>query len=179
MRHTHLDASALTVAAMLSLTACGNRERTQPTAPKDFSTPQFTVASGLTRTQLASGTVERFHVNSEYQGHRVELKSHEASDVVVNSTSVAPGGDTGWHSHAGPVFVVVTAGIFTMYHGDDLDCQPMTYPAGTVFIEPGGLEDVHIGRNEGTTTLSWVATTISPVGVASRIDRQRPGNCAF
>jgi quercetin dioxygenase-like cupin family protein len=32
---------------------------------------------------------------------RLKIKS-EASDVVVQQITVAPGGHTGWHSHHGP-----------------------------------------------------------------------------
>ena len=59
---------------------------------------------------------------------------------------IAPGGHTGWHSHPGPVFVMVTAGTLTKYEADDPDLTPQVYPKGTGFVEYPGV--VHIGTPE-------------------------------
>jgi quercetin dioxygenase-like cupin family protein len=161
----------------LTLLACGDRET--PTSSITPNAPQRTVGSGQTTTQLGRSRVDPFHIQSDFEGHRVELKSHDPSDIIVNSSSLAPGGFTGWHTHSGPVMVVVTSGAFTMYHGDDPACAPTVYSAGAAFIETGGPRDIHIGRNEGSIPVTWVATAIVPVGVAGRVDLPAPGNCPF
>jgi hypothetical protein len=90
---------------------------------------------------------------------------------------VKPGGHSGWHYHPGPVLVVVKTGTITFYMGDDPSCSPQVHPAGTTFIEKGGM--VGIARNEGTVDATVVATFFVPAGGPTRIDAAAPGNCAF
>jgi hypothetical protein len=175
----HDTAFRTSIIAAVALAAIGCSDPSTSTQSSVTGSPRFTASSGQTTTQLARGTVDPFHINSDYNGHKVEIKSQDQSDVIVNSSSLAPGGTTGWHTHSGPVLVVVTSGVFTMYHADDPSCTPMAYPAGTTFTERGGTKDIHIGRNEGTVPLTWVATAIVGVGVPGRVDEPAPGNCPF
>ena len=169
----HLSRAGLWLAALM-LAACDKAE--QPTAPSPSSNgPMFTPGSGVAVTPLARGTIDPFHVQSLYQGHFIVLESPNASDIVVNSATLAPGGTTGWHSHPGPVVVTIKSGTLTIYDAED--CQPVIHPAGTAFIELGGSKDVHVGRNEGTTPVEWVATLFVGVGVTTRIDEPAPANC--
>ncbi len=175
--HLPFTQTLLLAAVTAALSACG--DKANPTSSLAPRQPQYTVSSGQTTTTLGRSTVAPFHIQSVFEGHRVELKSHDPSDINVNSSSLAAGGTTGWHTHSGPVMVVVTSGAFTMYHGNDPDCSPTVYPAGTAFIEEGGTNDIHIGRNEGSGPGTWIATAILPVGVAGRVDVPAPGNCPF
>lgn len=179
--HSRLTKTSLLIATAAALAGCGDKTipPSSPSLEQRQLTPQYTTSSGQTTTTLGRSTVAPFHIQSEFEHHRVELKSHDPSDINVNSSSLAAGGNTGWHMHSGPVMVVVTSGAFTMYHGDDPDCAPHVYPAGTAFIEPGGTSDVHIGRNEGSVPVTWIATAIVPVGAATRLDAPAPGNCPF
>jgi len=45
--------------------------------------------------------------------------SSAAADSVVQQITFAPGGQSGWHTHPGPVIVLVKSGTFTLYDGDD------------------------------------------------------------
>ena len=109
---------------------------------------------------------------------RLAIKS-PTSDVVVQHLTIAPGGHTGWHSHSGPVLVIVSAGTLTLYQGSDRKCRPHAFPAGTSFIDRGR-GNVHIARNEGATPVELYATYLDvPVGGAFRIDAADPGNCSF
>lgn len=130
-----------------------------------------TPGSGVTSAPvLARGSLEDMH--------KLRIKS-DLSDVVVQQITIAPGGHTGWHSHPGPVLVVVTAGELTYYPADDQHCRPHTYSAGETFIDPGR-GNVHIARNEGTVPMVLYATYLDvPVGGAFRIDAADPGNCSF
>ena len=102
-----------------------------------------------------------------------------AQDTVMQQVIIAPGGHTGWHSHPGPVVVLITSGTLTFYDGDDLSCSPRTYSAGDAFVD-SGQGHVHIARNEGSTNLVLWATFFDvPPGGPFRIDRQDPGNCSF
>jgi quercetin dioxygenase-like cupin family protein len=129
-----------------------------------------TPGADLDSVLLARGTLH---------GHaKLKVRQHR-SDVVVQHVTVAPGGTTGWHTHPGPAVVVVAAGSFTLYDGDDPTCSGKTYSAGQVFIDPGH-GHVHIGRNNGAEKVELYVTFLDvPVGGSPRIDAAAPGNCAF
>jgi len=105
---------------------------------------------------------------------------------VVQQIVIAPGGNTGWHSHPGPVVVVVQAGQLSFYDSEDPTCTVRTYSAGQVFVD-SGQGHVHIARNEGSVNLELWATyfDVPPVNPnivgsgAFRIDAPDPGNCSF
>jgi quercetin dioxygenase-like cupin family protein len=102
-----------------------------------------------------------------------------AQDTVMQQVVIAPGGYTGWHSHPGPVVVLVTKGTLTFYAEDDPTCTGRTYTAGQAFIDRGQ-GHVHIGRNEGSENLElWSAYFDVPPGQPFRIDAPAPGNCPF
>ena len=102
-----------------------------------------------------------------------------AQDTVMQQVVIAPGGYTGWHTHPGPVLVLVKAGALTLYSSDDPTCTGRTYTAGQAFIDKGQ-GHVHIGRNEGSENLEiWSAYFDVPPGQPFRIDAPSPGNCAF
>ena len=109
----------------------------------------------------------------------LKLKTKRPIDVVDQAITIEPGGHTGWHSHPGPVLVVVKAGTFTLYDGDDPGCTPHVVNAGSTFVDEGG-GHVHIGRNEGTTAVELSATYLLPAGAGPRTDvASPPGNCPF
>lgn len=129
-----------------------------------------TPGSGVVAPVLGRGVLEG--------KERLKIRS-DASDVVVQQLTIAAGGHTGWHSHPGPVVVLVTAGELTLYMADDKKCRPHTYAAGEAFIDHGR-GNVHIARNEGATDVGLYATYLDvPVGGAFRIDHPDPGNCTF
>jgi hypothetical protein len=75
-----------------------------------------------------------------------------------------------WHSHPGPVFVMVTAGTLTLEQSDG---SVAVYPAGTGFVEEP--DRVHIARNESATEeLELDAFLLIPVGAPVRIDEPAP-----
>lgn len=157
----------------------GCRDTTTPPGLSKAGIPEasFTPAVDFNGTPLGRGNLGAFHIKSKASGFSVELKSKDNTDIAVSSIVVPPGGHSGWHFHPGPVVVLVTAGEITFYHGSDANCSGIRHPAGTAFIEEGGV--VGIARNEGTVTATVVATFFAPLGVATRLDANRPGNCAF
>jgi quercetin dioxygenase-like cupin family protein len=103
----------------------------------------------------------------------------DAQDTVLQQAIIAPGGFTGWHTHPGPVLVLVKSGALTLYSGDDPTCTGRTYTAGQAFIDRGQ-GHVHIGRNEGSENLEiWSAYFDVPPGQQFKLDRPSPGNCPF
>jgi quercetin dioxygenase-like cupin family protein len=197
----HLSKILYAASAALVL-ACADR----PTGPNATSSsgngapgitePSFTLAVGFTSTLVGRGNVGTFHIKckahrnddqgkshdnthntSQGDGYCARLESNDNTDIAVANIVVTPGGHSGWHYHPGPVLVVVKTGTITFYMGDDPSCSPQVHPAGTTFIENGGM--VGMARNEGTVDATVVATFFVPAGSPTRIDAAAPGNCAF
>jgi quercetin dioxygenase-like cupin family protein len=109
----------------------------------------------------------------------LELKTKGPIDVADQTITIQPGGHTGWHSHPGPALVVIKSGTFTLYDGDDPNCERHKYNAGQAFVDRGG-GHVHIARNESDTTVEVSVTYLTPVGAGPRTDvTPEPGNCPF
>jgi hypothetical protein len=56
---------------------------------------------------------------------RIRIVADMPADVYVVTNTVLPGGNSGWHTHAGPSIVAVKSGTATVYDGDDPSCTPM------------------------------------------------------
>jgi quercetin dioxygenase-like cupin family protein len=107
------------------------------------------------------------------------IRVRDAEETVMQQIIIGPGGQTGWHSHPGPVVVLVKSGALTFYSGEDGTCTSRTYSAGQAFID-SGQGHVHVARNEGSENLELWATYFDvPPGGAFRIDAPNPGNCGF
>jgi quercetin dioxygenase-like cupin family protein len=136
-----------------------------------------TSGSGLTSITYAQGTLEPVDVHVKTGDWKTKLETKGTSTVITTENRVVPGGHFGWHSHPGPSLVIVKSGTSTFYNGDDPTCTPHVYPAGSAYVDPGGV--THIARNEGTTELVIIVTRVLPEGAAPRIDEPNPGNCSF
>lgn len=129
-----------------------------------------TPGSGASSTVLARGLAVE----------KVMTRGNAPYDAVVQTLTIAPGGQTGWHTHPGNAVAVIKSGTLTIYDGNDRSCTAKEYTAGQVYRDPG-YGHVHIGRNESTTeSLEIVVVYLDvPVGGGFRIDAEAPGNCAF
>ena len=96
----------------------------------------------------------------------VKLQTYGDLRVFTQTLTIHPGGNTGWHSHPGPVLVTVNSGIFRY---QESDCSFVDYSAGQTILDPGN-GHVHIGRSVGTVDLNLSVTYLIPPGVAPRID---------
>lgn len=136
---------------------------------------------GVTLAKATFGNINS-HVNSkDPQFWNEVIQTRGASDLYVQQNTWQPGGSTGWHTHPGPSFVIVTQGTVTVYEGDDATCTPHTYTAGTAdnsFVDIGG-GDVHMIRNETRAVAQTVAVQLTPAGGTRRIDAPNPGHCSF
>jgi len=141
------------------------------------------VATVFARAAFANPTDIKFKIQD---GNQEVIQVTNARDTVVQQITIKSAsnnlgvvGTTGWHSHPGPVVVLVTAGEMSFYDSDDPTCTVRTYTAGQAFVD-SGQGHVHIARNEGTINLELWATYFDvPSGGAFRIDVPVPGNCAF
>jgi hypothetical protein len=190
-RYFQFTLTGLTAAALFI--ACEQSTTRQQSGPS-ITDPSFTVASGFVSTPVARGTAETFHIRST-DGFDVEIKTKDNTDIAVSNVVVAPGGSSGWHSHPGPVLVVVKTGTITFYRagkhsgldGDNENpnngangpkCSRTVYPAGSAFVEVPAPGHVMLAKNEGATEATVTATYFAPPGAALRIDKPWPGgNC--
>jgi quercetin dioxygenase-like cupin family protein len=118
-----------------------------------------------------------FKIDGE-RGQEV-IHARNLQDTVVQQVVIAPGGSTGWHSHPGPVVVVIAAGELSFFSSEDPTCTPRTYSAGQAFIDHGQ-GHVHIARNLGTeNVVLWATYFDVPAGGPFRLDAPNPGNCGF
>lgn len=124
----------------------------------------------ITATLLARGTLTSA-VNANADG--VVLRTHGATDSVVQELVFAGGSSSGWHRHPGVVLVTVKSGTVVHYTSD---CRPETLTAGQTFWESGTRATVL--RNETHSDAVVYASYIVPMGVALRIDMPNPG-CPF
>lgn len=114
------------------------------------------------------------------QGSQKILQKQNVQEMAVQKIVLSPGGQTGWHSHPGPVIVLVKTGALSFYDGEDPNCVARVYSAGAAFIDQGQ-GHVHYAANESASDdlELWAVYFDVPPGGAFRIDVAAPGNCAF
>jgi quercetin dioxygenase-like cupin family protein len=109
-------------------------------------------------------------VKFERDGNINVSNAPDAGDVVVQEVTIGPGGTTGWHSHPGPVVVVVKQGTLTYVREKGGECVDTAFPAGTAFVDPGQ-GHAHTAFNLGSDNLVLIATYFDvPAGGSPRID---------
>jgi len=91
--------------------------------------------------------------------HQIRIHATGPNDILQARLVFQPGGDTGWHTHPGPVIVVVNSGALTETHRNG--CITV-HPAGSVFFESAG--EVHRATNQTGGVTEVFATFISPAG---------------
>ncbi|HVF39952.1 MAG TPA: cupin domain-containing protein [Gemmatimonadaceae bacterium] len=173
--------SQLLGALILVTTVAACKEPQRTTSPSDEGAsalvPRYTLGSGFGGGMLGRGTTaEGFKLKRKNGTWEIDIHAKDPMSVAVQNLTFQPGGHSGWHSHPGPVFLVVTSGTLTFYESEDPSCSPTVRTVGQVYVESG--EHSHIGRNEGSTTASAVATVFSPPGLPLRIDEPASPNCA-
>jgi len=109
---------------------------------------QATPGSGISRELLGRATLDPFRIN---QPPDFLIQSKSEKDVTVEKVTIPPGGHSGWHTHPGPAFVIVTEGqvqvtFFTKEEGCIKRVFGPDEPEQAFFEAP---HQVHIGRNEG------------------------------
>ena len=145
-----------------------------------LATPPSGIVSATVFARSTSGFADPTDLKFKIKGSSEQVVLvNNAQETVMQQIIIAPGGHTGWHSHPGPVVVVIKSGQMSFYDGDDPTCTVRTYSVGQAFVD-SGQGHVHIARNEGAANLELWATYFDvPPGGAFRIDAASPGNCPF
>jgi len=173
---------ALSVCLLLPVLIAGCDKRDHPVAPTTSSigtaplSPDFTAATGSVSTLVGRSTFNAFSVRRQ-TGNWVITAHSDPLDIAVQTIVFQPGGQSGWHSHPGPVFIQVVEGTMTFYESNDPHCQPIVKTAGQGYLDAG--DHAHIARNETQHEAKNVVTYFAPVGAPLRIDVPAPGNCPF
>lgn len=103
----------------------------------------------------------------------LEIKATYGLSIATQVITFAPGGQSGWHSHPGPVFISVKEGTMTFY---DEKCKATVLTAGQGFLDAG--VDAHLARNESASPAINVVTYFTPQHApALRIDAPQPSDC--
>jgi len=144
--------------------------------------PSFTMGTGSSSTPLGRATFsdpndQNFDVKRITGDWHMQIKSKPAFDIAVQKIVFQPNGQSGWHSHPGPVFIQVVSGTMTFYQSDDPTCTPIVRTAGQGFLDLG--EHAHIARNESALPDTNLVIYFAPPGAALKIDAPNPGNCPF
>jgi hypothetical protein len=123
----------------------------------------------------------------------VDINAKGNTDIAVSTVVVGVGGSSGWHSHPGPVLVIVKTGAITFYRagghgaqgeddeqaaaqtGHSATCTRTVYPAGSAFVEVPAPGHVMLAKNEGSVETTVTATYFAPAGAPLRIDQPAPG----
>jgi quercetin dioxygenase-like cupin family protein len=131
-----------------------------------WATPPLGFFSTLIAGPVA---LDELDIKVETDTDELELKTKGQWETRVVHISIAPGGHTGWHSHPGPVFVMVEEGTVTL---EQADGTSVSYGPGTGFVEEPG--HVNIARNEENIAVELVAMFLIPLGDSPRIDEPAP-----
>jgi quercetin dioxygenase-like cupin family protein len=123
-----------------------------------------TDGAGVSSTIVSRGTTDR----------HVRVRTKQPTDLVFARVTLQPDGYTGWHTHPGPLLVVVESGTLTRY---DSDCDARAYATGQAFTEPAGRRHVHMGVNKTSTPVVLDITYVVPAGGPLRDDASAP-KCA-
>lgn len=105
------------------------------------------------------------------------------TDIVTTQLTLAPGATTGWHSHPGPVTVVVTSGTVSLWRTPD--CLERTLDAGDsvnlsdAVVAPGGGTGLDLARNQGTVPATVMLTHVNiPVGASALLQPAASTPCS-
>lgn len=120
----------------------------------------------------ARGTFAENKDQAELARGVARLIGHPA-DAAVQKLVLQPGEGPSWHTHAGPVTVIVKSGNFTFVADD---CKETTFTAGQVFVDKG-FGNVHRAYNPGPGQTEVWAIYVIPQGAGLIIPTSVP-ECA-
>lgn len=119
------------------------------------------------------GTIEPFEIESR----DFELEAEEPIDVAIVGARLAPGDETGWHTHPAPSVVTVKPGspALKLIYVRRGRCRVKIYQPGEGFVHPAG---PHNFVNTSTTApLDFGVAYFVPVG-STLLTNVSPPNCS-
>ena len=132
------------------------------------------LALGLFGAHVARGDVSPLQIIALALGSNDDdtdnLHVKGPSDILQTELVFQPGAETGWHSHPGPVVVVIKNGALTETHSNG--CVTV-HPSGSAFFETKG--EVHNASNQTGGVTEVYAVFLSPAGAQPLIPENNPG----
>lgn len=102
-------------------------------------------------------------------GQPIAYPAAGTPEVTASVVTIAPGAETGWHTHAVPLYVWVVAGTVRV----EYDGAPaVTAKAGEALVEAVGV--AHDGRNEGSEPVRLLVFTTGLAGTPNVSKAARP-----
>jgi quercetin dioxygenase-like cupin family protein len=112
----------------------------------------------IARTELASGhTTDPIFINTK----------GEDSTFSIQTVTIGPGAQSGWHTHPGPEYTIVKSGTVTVQMATH--CPPVNLTAGQVIFVPAGTS--HMARNDTAEPVELYVTYTYPTGQPVRADQ--------
>ena len=135
---------------------------------------QATPGSGTSLENFGRATVDPFRIS---QPPDFLIHSKSEKDVTIEKVTIPRGGHTGWHSHRGPAFTIVTEGQikYTSFTEEE-GCVERVFGPGEpeqALFEPPN--QVHLARNEGDVDAVLYITRFN-IPVEGEITDSSPGN---
>jgi quercetin dioxygenase-like cupin family protein len=91
----------------------------------------------------------------------------DGAEVSVQHIRLAANQPIPWHTHPGPVYVLIERGAFTYERAQGSKCLRTTYEAGTGFVDPG-FGHVH-QANAGPAGAEIYAVYVLPPGSSNHL----------
>jgi len=102
----------------------------------------------------------------------VSINTDGEATLLVQGLRLGPGAISGWHTHPGPEYAVITVGTVVLQTA--AACVPVNYGAGQAVFIPAGVP--HLVGNEARQDAHVVVTYTLPVNAPMRGDS--PDVCA-
>jgi hypothetical protein len=134
-----------------------------------------TVPVGVTVSRW-TGVMEAGHFKHRQPhttGLKFQLMTNMDTDFTISSVVVNPGGNVGWHTHTGPVFINVRKGTLTLLEYRNGACERRDVTSGQTILEQG--TGLHNGYNLTEATVEYATAAWAPQGVPQRVDMPDPG----
>jgi quercetin dioxygenase-like cupin family protein len=112
----------------------------------------------VVRTDLAQGSTDA--------PISIVTEAGRPTTVLVQSLVLKPEANSGWHTHPGPEYSVVTGGVVSLQTGPS--CGITDYATGEAVFIPAGVP--HRVDNDGTVDASVVVNYTLPSGAPARED---------
>ena len=112
----------------------------------------------VVRTDLAQGSTDT--------PISIVTEAGRPTTVLVQSLVLKPEANSGWHTHPGPEYSVVTAGVVSLQTGPG--CGTVDYATGEAVFIPAGV--AHRVDNDGAVDASVVVNYTLPAGAPARED---------
>lgn len=98
-----------------------------------------------------------FKASTTVIGQPIQFPKTEKPEMATYLVEIAPGGESGWHKHAAPLYIHILEGTLTM-DVEGHEGKKFSFTPGNGFIE--AVEIWHNGHNVGNVPLKFLAVYV-------------------